>query len=155
MAVNFLNFRKLDQKYFEKFPLMLPTRYIYGILENNLKNFGGYLYPMELSELEEIELKKKIEKVKREELLRRKKVEKVRKDLEKVKAIRNAKCENLLIQQIGVHNFQQKYGFDENGNPIHQQTKEEIEQQKEIDEAEFKKLEERIMNGELSDRELS
>lgn len=155
MAVNFLNFRQLDQKYYKKFPLMLPTKYIYGILDNDLKNYEGYLYPMEMSEIEEIQLKKKIAKLKIEQEKKEKKQEKVKKKLQKIKEYRMEKCENSLISQIGMGRFKNKYGCDEaggygGGGGSTQREKDRLAQEKE-----FEDLEQKILEGNYTDGELS
>lgn len=115
MCVNFLNFRKLDPKYFRKFPLVLPTRFIYGVLADDLKNHQGYLYPMDVTQKEEYYLRLKIERLKKEQDKRQKKEARAMIKLSELKDIRTKKCKNSLIHQIGYEKFKEKYGCDENG----------------------------------------
>ena len=45
MAVNLLNYKHLDERYFEEMPLMLPTKFIYGYLKLPMIAYCGYLIP--------------------------------------------------------------------------------------------------------------
>jgi hypothetical protein len=94
---------------------MLPTKYIYGLLQDDLKNYQGYLYPMEASEIEERELKKKIEILKREQDLKDRKMTIAKKRITEIKEMRTKKCSNSLISQIGLDRFKSRYGCDDHG----------------------------------------
>lgn len=113
MAVNFLNYRKLDPFFFDSFPLMLPTKFIYGYAKGFFKNYEGVLYPMTVDEVEEQELKKEIEKMRKMEAKKNRRKDKVKKKFENVQKMNNSPYVNSLIQQIGESKFQNKYGYDE------------------------------------------